>query len=281
MTRSSDFERDGYAVWRRGIDATEIGRLERELVQTYPGPLCRQNLRMARHSEIDPAASVERSGIINSHLWRLPTLRAFSDAMLRLLTSNPIYDALNTIGGETRYTLHQSIFFFVSPRLSTHLDNTTLDTIPPARSFTVWIAIDDVLASNGPTYVIPMPRGQYQVDTSLPRDDQTAMLDAWERAAPPTSILLTMRAGDFAVWAPTTPHGSLAPWPINSPRRSIQAIYRPTSILKWGNHQSRLADFHDVGSEEEEVNSWFNCLISKRAETNEHFRRAGFEAPAE
>src|SRR5262249_19510513 len=117
MTRSSEFEREGYAIWRGGPDVAEIGRLEREVVRPYPGPLLRQSMRMARNGEIDPNSFVERSGIMDPHLWRLPMLRSFSDEMLRFLTSRPVFDALHAIDGEERYTLHQSIFFFVSPRL--------------------------------------------------------------------------------------------------------------------------------------------------------------------
>ncbi len=187
--------------------------------------------------------------------------------------TDAIYSALHAIDSETRYTLHQSIFFFRSPRLGPHLDRSTLDTAPAARSFTVWIAVDAVSPANGPPYVVPTRRGQYWIDPGTAPAGQNKLIDDWVLNSMPAMVLLAMNAGDFAVWAPTTPHGSMVAWPHTSARRSIQAIYRPTSILRWGNRPERLDDTHNVKFEEEEINDRFNCLISKRAETNDHFRR--------
>src|SRR5262249_38109189 len=93
------------------------------------------------------------------------------------------------------------------------------------------------------------------------------------------TVALTMKAGDFAVWAPSTPHGSMAPRPNKTQRRSIQAIYRPTRLTLWGNSSERLADLHDVASEEKKINDRFNCLISKHAEIHERFRNATESRP--
>jgi hypothetical protein len=280
MTVSADFEREGYATFRGLLDVAEIGRLEQEILRDYPGPLLRHNVRMARHCELDPNAVFDRSGLLDCHLWSLPELRPFLDALRALLFSQAIYNALHSIDGETRYTLHQSIFFFVSPRTVTHMDHTTLDTTPPARSFTVWIALDNVLPPNGPPYLVPTPRGHYRADTGKPRSEQNEMLAEWMLETTTPTLALTTKAGDFAVWAPSTPHGSMAARPDMAGRRSIQAIYRPTSILQWGNRRERIADFHDVKTEEEEINSRFNCLIGKRADIDERFKQAGFGKPS-
>jgi len=122
---------------------------------------------------------------------------------------------------------------------------------------------------------VPTPRGQYWTDPGTAPAGQNKLVHDWVSTAMPGMLLLAMNAGDVAVWAPTTPHGSMIPWPEMSMRRSNQAIYRPTSILRWGNRPERLDDTHNVKFEEEEINGRFNCLISKRAETNDHFRRTG------
>ncbi len=72
MTVSADFEREGYAMFRKALDVAEIGRVEQEIVQAYPGPLYRHDLRMVRHGDIDPDAPTERSGLMDAHLWELP-----------------------------------------------------------------------------------------------------------------------------------------------------------------------------------------------------------------
>ena len=72
-------------------------------------------------------------------------------------------------------------------------------------------------------------------------------------------VLLTLNPGDFAVWAPGTPHGSSSPHPDHSRRRSFQAIYRPTSVTRWGGYPDH-DQTHDVASEETGVSARFNEL---------------------
>jgi hypothetical protein len=131
MTVSADFEREGYALFRKALDVAEVARLEQEIVQSYWGPLYRHDLRMMRHSDLDPDDDVERSGLMDSHLWELPELGSFSRALRSLLFSDAIYDALHAIDGEARYTLHQSIFFSVRPAWA--LISTAAPSIPLRR----------------------------------------------------------------------------------------------------------------------------------------------------
>lgn len=280
MSLPENYSHDGYAVFRGRAEVSEVADLEQQCVQVYQGPLQRHDLRMASHAEIDPGADRERSGLMDCHLWRLQELLPFTTALRKLLFSDAIFEALQSIDGETRYTLHQSIFFFASPRIRPHLDNNTLDTSPPGHSFTVWIAVDDVWPANGPPYVVPNPRGDYRVDTDLPRDEQEALIEQWLRETAPTTVALTMKAGDFAVWAPSTPHGSMAPWPGFTRRRSIQAIYRPTRYVNWGNRGFRLGADHDLEHEEEPVNERFNCYIGKCEEIAQRFAQARISPPA-
>jgi hypothetical protein len=276
MTAARDFEQEGYAVFRGGLDVTELQRIEQEVVQPFPGPLYRHNLSMTRHSEVDLEAPLDLSGLLDAHLWELPDLRPFSQALRTILFSGAIYDALHEIDGETRYTLHQSIFFFRSTRIFPHFDNSTLDTEPAARSFTLWVAVDAASPLNGPTYVVPTPRGKYWTRPETTPPGTNPLMHQWlHNSMPPTKVMLTMNAGDFAVWAPTTPHGAMIAQPGVSARRSIQAMYRPTRILNWGNTRASLADTHDPKYEEEEINGRFNCLISKRGNIIENFRHAG------
>ena len=94
MTLAADFEREGYALFRKALDVAEVARLEQAIVQPYWGPLYRHDLRMMRHSDIDPDDDVERSGLIGS----------FSRALRSLLFSDAIYEALHAIDGEAPST---------------------------------------------------------------------------------------------------------------------------------------------------------------------------------
>jgi hypothetical protein len=127
---------------------------------------------------------------------------------------------------------------------------------------------------NGPTYVVPTPRGQYWIDPGTTPAGQNKLVHDWVSDTMRGMLLLAMKRRRRRGMGAVNPHGSMVAWPEMNSRRSIQAIYRPTSILHWGNRPERLGDFHNVKFEEKEINGRFNCLISKQAETNEHFERA-------
>jgi ectoine hydroxylase-related dioxygenase (phytanoyl-CoA dioxygenase family) len=197
---------------------------------------------------------------MNSHLWRIPVVDGFVAAFRRVLFSSAIFDALHALDGETHYTLHQSIFFFESPLSGPHIEAVSLDTMPRGRSFTVWAAVDPVTPRNGPPYVVPRPLGHYDPDPperTIPAHYRVTYEGI--QAGGEMLAALTLNPGDFIVWAPGTPHGSmgaLPQWPV---RRSFQAIYRPTRINCWGGYPNH-DETHSVADEEIVVDERFSIL---------------------
>ena len=257
------YRRNGFVIFRRAAPREIVEALaesEAEVVRPYSGPLYRHDLRVATHDYYRSSAlsNVERSrsGLLNAHLLKDSPIQRFVDSFVRLLTSRAIYDCLHRLDSEPRYTLHQSIFFFVSPLTNPHIDRMTRDTAPPGRSFTVWVPIDPVGATNGPILVVPRPLGYYESEADLgtavvddPRKAEEAHRNALGRrlqADGAVAMVPLLNPGDVLVFAPSTPHGSLPPHQANAPRKSIQAIYRPASVTRWGDQRGHDAVRHPM-----------------------------------
>ena len=270
------YRANGFTIFRQALDprqVADVARLEEAVVLPHAGPLPRHDGRLARHdlyrsAQLSPLER-SRSGLMNAHLLKDSPIQPFVDAFARLLTSPAMFDCLNALDAEERYTLHQTIFFFVSPLTVPHVDRMTLDTHPLGHSFTAWIPIDPVNAANGPVFVVPRPAGDYDSEEELgiavTGDSPAARAAHREATAQKLSargavmVAPILNPGDLLVFAPSTPHGSLPAADPNLRRRSVQAIYRTTRFERWGaypNHDFR----HDVSAEEYAVSTRFNFL---------------------
>ena len=252
----SNFEEIGYAVFRAAIDVTEVDRTEREIVRSYEGSLDRQDGAKLAWRNL----GTSRSGLLNSHLCQTPEIHPFVSAFREILVSSAIFDALHGIDGEEHYTLHQSIFFFESPLTPPHIESMTLDTTPRGLSRTVWGAIDPITPMNGPAYVVPRRAREYESDPEEKTKAAHRQMTLENLCVRESHIhALVMAPGSIAVWAPSTPHGSMPPHPRYAGRRSFQAIYRPTRITKWGGYPHHDQE-HLPSDEEFGVNRNFSFL---------------------
>jgi hypothetical protein len=272
---ASAYQSDGFFLFRQAVDrrqVAEAAKAEEIVVRPYGGPLLRHNGKMAPHdhSKGPPSDFLRRqSGLLNPHRLSEGRLQEFGEATVRLLTSEAIFNCLNKLDGNQQYTLHQSIFFFVSARTDTHLDRVTVDTVPRGRSFTVWIPLDTVRPANGPLFVAPRPLGAYDDDLEgiaaggQSRGEMTgAFNDALAEkfaASDAEAVLPVMHPGDVMIFGPSTPHGSFAALDASLWRRAFQAIYRPTAITRWGAYPTH-DEPHDVQAEEVEMTPHFNFL---------------------
>jgi hypothetical protein len=272
---ASAYQAKGFFLFRQALDRRlidEVRRAEESLIRPYEGPLLRHNGKIAAHdhSQGPPSDFLRRqSGLLNPHRLIEEPLRPFAEATIRLLTSDAIFDCLHKLDGGDRYTLHQSIFFFVSARTDTHLDRVTLDTVPRGLSFTVWIPLDPIRPANGPLFVVPRPLGFNDDDLDSiaasggSRGEMTTAfnnaLSAKFAASDAEGVLPIMQPGDVMIFGPSTPHGSFAALDVSLWRRAFQAIYRPTAITRWGAYPTH-DESHDVQTEEEVMTPRFNFL---------------------
>jgi ectoine hydroxylase-related dioxygenase (phytanoyl-CoA dioxygenase family) len=271
------YRADGFSVFRQALDprgVEELARLEENVVLPYPGPLLRHDGRVVSHDFYESAelSTLERSrsGLVNAHLLNDGPMRPFSEAFARLLSSSAIFDCLHSLDTEERYTLHQTIFFFVSPLTVPHIDRMTLDTHPLGHSFTVWIAIDPIDSNNGPVFVVPTPAGQYDSDHDLgvvhEGGTSASIMKAHRegvarklKARGAMMVAPVLNPGDVLVFAPSTPHGSFPTRDAKLRRRAVQAIYRVTRFDRWGRYPEH-GDRHDIAAEEDVVSESFNFL---------------------
>jgi ectoine hydroxylase-related dioxygenase (phytanoyl-CoA dioxygenase family) len=272
---ASAYKAEGFFLFRQVLDrrlVEEVARAEETVIRPYEGSLLRHNGKVAPHDHTKgpPSDFVRRqSGLLNPHRLTEQALRGFTEASIALLTSEAIFECLHKLDGSERYTLHQSIFFFVSARTDTHLDRVTLDTVPHGRSFTVWVPFDPVRPANGPLFVVPRPLGVYDDDLEGiaagggSRGEMTmAFNEALSQkfaASDAEAVMPVMQPGDVMVFAPSTPHGSFASLDASLWRRAFQVIYRPTEITRWGAYPTH-DEPHNVQTEEEQLTARFNFL---------------------
>lgn len=262
MTSADHYRKNGYAVFRGTLPVRQLDAREREIIAPYKGPLPRHDGTFRTREEVSAGrlALSGLHGLMNPHLWRLPPFDGYVAAFRDVVFSSAIFDALHSLDGEAHYTLHQTVFFFESPLTGPHIEAVSLDTTPRGRSFTVWAAIDPVTPLNGPPYVVSRPLGHYEADPperTIPAHYRITGEGLQARGETLTALILN--PGDFVVWGPGTPHGSMGPLPESRARRSFQAIYRPTRIDRWGGYPNH-SEPHSIVDEEIVVDERFNVL---------------------
>lgn len=275
-----DYRSRGFAIFRQALDpalVAAVSRTAEDHVRPYRGKLRRHDDRVVPHDYYDaPGLSpIERSrnGLIQAHLLRDGPVQPFAAALVRMLTSDCLFACFRALNGANHYTLHQSIFFFNSPLTTIHLDRMTLDTHPTGGAFAAWIPIDPIELENGPIFVVPRPAGQYDSGDELGiavDDDRRAMrwahIVALRRKMHDQSAELVaplLHPGDVLVIAPSTPHGSFAPYAARARRLSIQAIYRATRYDRWGAYPDHHEP-HAVATEETRITPHFSFLNPPR-----------------
>lgn len=252
----------GYRIFRAAIDVSALTEAENACKAALCGPLPRHLDKTMRRSDFDDLPPVERTryGLPNAHLLDKPEIQPFVGAFVQILTSDAMFSCLHAVDGEEHYTLHQTIFFFESPCTVPHIEAMTMDTVPQGRSHTVWMAVDDITPMNGPPFVVPVPRGQYDpYPSDGTKESHRAMVLAGIVARHSPTLTLALTAGSLAIWAPSTPHGSMPPHPGHERRRSFQAIYRPTRLTRWGAYPDH-DQLHDPESHERRINDHFSFL---------------------
>jgi hypothetical protein len=268
MDKAAYFRENGYAVFRGALPVATLAARARDTIEPYEGPLPRHDGTNRPRAEFraEPLLDSTRYGLMDAHSWEIPAVEGFVSAFRDVLFSSAVFDALHALDGEMHYTLHQSIFFFESPLTLPHIEALSLDTNPRGGSFTVWAAVDPVTPRNGPPYVVRCPVGTYVEDAAdlthngLCRATYDGILSRGE-----TLSVLTLNSGDFAVWAPSTPHGSMPPElghsGCSAERRSFQALYRPTRYLRWGSYPIIESEGeHSIAEEEIVIDERFSVL---------------------
>jgi len=252
----------GYRIFRNAISVNAIVAAEDACRETLRGKLPRHLDKVLSQADFDNLSPVDRTryGLLNAHLFDHVELRAFVEAFVHILTCEAMFDCLHAVDNEQHYTLHQTIFFFESPLTVPHIEAMTMDTTPQGRAHTVWMAVDDVTPLNGPPFVVPTPRGEYDPypDDELKETHRAMVLGKIVTQHTPVAAL-ALQAGSLAIWAPSTPHGSMPPHPGHERRRSFQAIYRPTRLNRWGGYPNH-DQLHDPDAEEFRVNARFSFL---------------------
>jgi hypothetical protein len=107
----------------------------------------------------------------------------------------------------------------------------------PHDGHTLWIPLEDMAHTSGIPAVAAWPRKHLISEESLGIDPTLSVRERYDRyhdtfnkrllAKSPQVVSAVLRAGDFMVWAPLTPHCSLPPLDPQKTRLSLQVLVRP------------------------------------------------------
>ncbi len=247
------YQQRGYHVFRNVLPVDKVDALA-HLVHSHiryrQEPLLRHDMSFSAHKYARGTALIENS-LMDCHLPFKETMQPVETALASLVASPAVASSLRQLDDAAHYTIHQTIFFFISQLTTLHFDGWGFDTAPRGHAHTLWIPLQDLDHRSGLPSVIPWERGKLlsEADLGLPPEDDTgdrygryskAFIAQVMRESPELTTCM-LRKGDFMVWASTTPHLSLPSkaWPPRVfetavERMSLQVLVRP-SHMAWGN----------------------------------------------
>jgi ectoine hydroxylase-related dioxygenase (phytanoyl-CoA dioxygenase family) len=245
---SAFYQQYGYAIFRGVLPREKIEALR----ATVESEVIASDGAFLRHRTItrepnrffvgEGGEKVPVNALLNPHAQ--PETPRTAAAIEDLLLTDTVADLLASVDGTDNHTVHQTILFFMAPGTDLHVDGWGLDTEPRGFAHTVWIPLEAVTLRNGPLAIVPWPRGNVLAPADLgvterpdPSDRSAkfyaayhAALNAHVRAHAPDCVVPQLDPGDLAVFASTTPHGTL---PFHEPSRwAMQVLVRPSN-LRW------------------------------------------------
>jgi hypothetical protein len=242
---NEQYQRRGYHLFRAAFPREQVGTLAdlvRSSIPSYKGTIRRSNGEL-EINDFYPGTPHIRNSPLNLHFSAPEGLGAISDSLRALVTSPGLAELLQKLDAADHYTIHQTILFITTPTTELHIDSFSLDTAPRGFAHTVWIPLQDMDISSGVPCVVPWPQAKLITEAELGlAGDGTASerYEPYQLAlakkiydARSEAVMPLMRAGDFVVWSPLTPHFTAPsrPWPKE--RLALQVLIRPTHCT-WG-----------------------------------------------
>jgi ectoine hydroxylase-related dioxygenase (phytanoyl-CoA dioxygenase family) len=244
------YEQNGHIILRNALPPAAIA----ELVAAVRSDILTSSAQFRRHPSAahEPhrfmnegtGNSIVCNALVDPH--REPETKSIHAAILNLICSENVADLLQSIDAAGRYTIHQTILFFVPPGTELHIDGWKLDTEPRGRAHTLWIPLEPVTLRNGPLAIVPWPQGKVLsaemlgVRTAQSEDNERAYYHAYHSALNdhirehhPDCVVPQLDPGDLVVFSSTTPHGTLPHHQGFPSRMAMQVLVRPSN-LRWG-----------------------------------------------
>jgi ectoine hydroxylase-related dioxygenase (phytanoyl-CoA dioxygenase family) len=235
------YRRNGFKVFRQALSLSSIatlrGAIEAEVLKSDRPFLRHRSAARQAHDLIDDGRGrrLPRNGLLNPHV-QLETPKVGA-ALGALIFTDKVADLLTLLDGGGRYTVHQTILFFVAPGTDIHVDGWGFDTVPFGHAHTLWAPLEKVTSRNGPVMIVPWPRGRFLSPDDLgvepPAEDGEqrlyhayhAALNSYVRDHAPEPVVPDLDPGDLVVFASSTPHGTKPA--IDPSRLALQILVRP------------------------------------------------------
>jgi hypothetical protein len=240
------YRREGYAIFRKRLDPVAIERLAQVMIQRvipYEKPLLRRHGREEVHTYYEEGPGIKEP-VANAHVTVPSDMGELQDAVRAITYSDELFQAMHALDGEERYTICQSLLFFMSPHTAIHIDSWTFDTSPLGYAHSMFIPLENMHMRSGFPCICPWPLGKVISEEELDVVDRTRgtpdysfgkhyqayntalakrfMSESWEVRGG------LLRKGDMMVWSSLTPHASFPCNPFPAPRMSLQLILAPS-----------------------------------------------------
>ncbi len=270
------FEENGFTVFRSLLPKSALVAFNEyfdDQVVPFKGDLHRHHNKYGPNEFIQASEGSNQRYISNAirdaHFFEYTALPDFKKKYTDLICNDDVFNALQSLDGEERYTVCQSLLFLVCPQTGMHIDAWSFESHPVrGRAYTLWMALEDFELDDGSAYVLPNPIENFitfsEMNVSEPAQEKERyhvyheslhnyLLENRREIVTPT-----VRAGDVIVWGSLTPHGSHPPKGVRS-RRSMQLIVRPTRF-EWGTASSLPSDVAAERKFETSFNEKWNIL---------------------
>lgn len=235
-TATESYQRDGYYIARRLLDAADVKAIRQRFDEVGAGP----DIPGYWVADRSPAAAADP-------LKRYPRVmmpHRFDALSKRYLLDPRIHKVLAELFGEEPVAA-QSMFYFKPPGArgqALHQDNFYLK-VKPATCMAAWVAIDPARPDNGGMYLVP---GTHDLAVVCPEEADS--LESWTTHLVRTpkgkkAIPAEMEPGDCLFFNGSAIHGSGPNRHATLWRRSFICHYIPASSSHIAKHYHPLLDF--------------------------------------
>jgi hypothetical protein len=235
------YEDNGYYVARTVLPRSlvrTVGIYAENTIRAYEGKLLRHKTGLLEVNEFVPSTNIVCNSPFNPHLTLPEELSELRTALCDLITADSIGQTLHKLDGVAHYVIAQTILFITAQNTDWHIDGWAVDMdARPHDGHTLWIPLEDMAHTSGIPAVAAWPRKHLVSEESLGIDPTLSVRERYDRyhdtfnkrllAKSPQVVSAVLRAGDFMVWAPLTPHCSLPPLDPQKTRLSLQVLVRP------------------------------------------------------
>ena len=166
-----------------------------------------------------------------------PKYPDFSQALLKIICSQIVRQALTKLTGSPEHNVMQSMLFDLNAATPVHQDWYYLDSIPNGFLLAGWFALEDIHEKAGRFYVLPSSnkvKFELTDDEKISNGSYHRKLQEYLKTHQQDMYVPALKKGDVLFWNSVTIHGSTQTLDPQYSRKSLTCHYLP-SEYQFGN----------------------------------------------